>query len=220
MRGMNLLVSQLVSLLARGRHAGDGALAVNDPVLVVLPRTLGLRSASFAHRGALAPAQAGRGVGHNRSPALDWGSLPPGATDWLLVLEDPDVPRKKASVLAIAAGPADLVRLARGALRPSRAPAGLRFGRNTSGATGYDGPRPLPGHGPHRYVFQLFALRASPPDELLAGGRDALVPFLREHALASGRLDGVFQRDWLGRPAAQPPRRSRRRRPSRATPAA
>jgi len=65
----------------------------------------------------------------------------------------------------------------------------------------------LPGHGAHRYVFQLFALRHDPPDELVAGGRDALLPFLRDHAIACGRLDGVFQCDWRGRPVA-PPRRT------------
>ena len=185
---MNLIVSQIVSLVLRGRHAGETTLAVNDPVLGVLPRTLALRSDAFAHRGAMAAAQAGKGVGANRSPALAWSTLPPGATDWLLLLEDPDAPLRAAYVHAVVAGPAAISCLARGALKPSRAPAGLRFGRNTSGEVGYAGPRPLPGHGPHRYVFQLFALRASPPDDLLARGRDALVPFLREHALASGRL--------------------------------
>jgi Raf kinase inhibitor-like YbhB/YbcL family protein len=214
---MNLFVSQVVSLLTRGRHAGDAALAVNDPVLVVLPRTLGLRSDAFAHRGAMACAQAGKGIGDNRSPALAWNSLPPGATDWLLVVEDPDAPRKAAWVHVVVAGPAAMTRLVKGALKPSRAPAGLRFGRNTAGDAGYGGPRPLPGHGPHRYVFQLFALRATPPDDLLARGRDALVPFLREHALASGRLDGLFQRDWRGRPIAPPPRPRKRRRRTRAS---
>ena len=213
---MNLLVSQIVSLLTRGRHAGDATLAVNDPVLGVLPRTLGLRSDAFIHRGTMAQAQAGKGVGENRSPALAWSSLPPGATHWVLILEDPDVPLRRAWVHVIAAGPAELARLPKGALKPSRAPAGLRFGRNTSRDVGYGGPRPLPGHGPHRFVFQLFALRAEPPDDLLARGRDALVPFLREHALASGRLDGLFQRDWRGRPTAPPrPPRKKRRRSSR-----
>lgn len=32
------------------------------------------------------------------------------------------------------------------------------FGRNTWEPPGYAGPRALPGHGPHRCVFQLFAL--------------------------------------------------------------
>ena len=213
---MNLLVSQIVSFLLRGRHAGEASLAVNDPVLGVLPRTLGLRSDAFIHRGTMAPAQAGKGVGDNRSPALAWSSLPPGTTHWVLILEDPDAPLKSAYVHLVAAGPAETTRLAKGALRPSRAPAGLRFGRNTSRDVGYGGPRPLPGHGPHRYVFQLFALRAEPPDDLLARGRDALVPFLREHALASGRLDGLFQRDWRGRPTPPPrPPRKKRRRSSR-----
>lgn len=203
---MNLFVSQLVSLALRGRHAGDASLVANDPVLAVLPRTLTMRSDAFSHRGAMPVAHGGRGIGDNRSPDLAWDALPPGATGWLLVFEDPDVPSKKAWVHAIAAGPAAMTRLERGALRPSRAPGGLRFGPNTGEGMGYDGPRPLPGHGPHRYVFQLFALREEPPDPLVAGGRDALLPFLREHAIACGRLDGVFQRDWRGRPVA-PPRR-------------
>jgi len=212
---MNLVVSQILSLLLRGRHAGEAALAINDPVLCVLPRTLALRSESFVHRGAMSLAQAGRGVGGNRSPALAWGPLPQGSTHWVLILEDPDAPLKAAYVHLLAAGPAALVRLPKGALRPDRAPAGIRFGRNSSREAGYGGPRPLPGHGPHRYVFQLFALRAEPPDDLLARGRDALVPFLREHALASGRIDGLYQRDWRGRPVAPPRPPRKRRRASR-----
>ncbi len=35
---------------------------------------------------------------------------------------------------------------------------GVAFGRSTAGAQGYIGPRPVPGHGPHRYIFQILAL--------------------------------------------------------------
>lgn len=202
---MNLFVQQALSFLLRNRHAGDAALACNDPLLAALPRTLALRSEAFAHEGAMARVHAGPGVGGDRSPPLEWNPLPDGATHWALVLEDPDAPLKRPFVHAIAVGPASVSRLVEGDLNAANArsgvypPQALRFGRNTMGPPGYAGPRPLPGHGPHRYVFQLYALRMAPDDAALAGGLPALLPFLRREAVATGRLDGFYERDRQGR---------------------
>jgi phosphatidylethanolamine-binding protein (PEBP) family uncharacterized protein len=56
------------------------------------------------------------------------------------------------------------------------------------------GPRPVRGHGPHRYVFQLFALSrpiavGERPDraEVLAAMRGAVI--------ARGKLTGTYERD-------------------------
>ena len=213
---MNLRLQQALSWLLRDRRAGDATLAINDPLLAALPRTIELRSDAFAPAGPMARAQAGAGVGGDRSPPLEWSPLPAAATHWALVLEDPDAPLKRAFVHLIAIGAANVARLAEGALNAENAkdkdypPRSLRLGRNTMGPPGYAGPRPLPGHGAHRYAFQLFALRAAPGDAELAGGLPALMPFLRREALATGRLDGFYERDWQGReippvmPAATP----------------
>ncbi|MEN0107585.1 MAG: YbhB/YbcL family Raf kinase inhibitor-like protein, partial [Pseudomonas sp.] len=68
-----------------------------------------------------------------------------------------------------------------------------RFAANTFGKRAYVGPRALKGHGPHRYVFQLFALSC----ELDPGAVDTLGE-LHEYAagnvLACARLDVLFER--------------------------
>jgi phosphatidylethanolamine-binding protein (PEBP) family uncharacterized protein len=194
---MNPWVERLAGLLLRGRHAGDAHLACNDPALAGVPPLLALRSPAFNDRGALDRRHAGPGVGANRSPELIWQALPSCATHWALVVEDPDVPLRRPSRHALAFGPASFQRLAEGELDQRQAPTGVVLAPNGRGERTYLGPRPLPGHGPHRYVFQLFALDAMPPD-----ASDCIDPrpWLRQHALAWGRLDGVYQRDARGRP--------------------
>lgn len=198
---MNAFVRRWAGLLLRGRHAGDAALAWHDPRLQTLPATLALHSPGFAHGAALPLRHAGEGVGDNRSPALQWTGLPAGAHHWVLLMEDPDVPLRHAIVHLLAWGDASIDRLAEGALAAGQAPAGVTLAPNGLGTPGYDGPRPLPGHGTHRYVFQLFATDAPPAPGL---DRDALPAFLQRHARTRGRLDGLFARDWRARPV--PPR--------------
>ncbi|QNK65080.1 YbhB/YbcL family Raf kinase inhibitor-like protein [Variovorax sp. PAMC26660] len=193
-------VLRWAGLLTRGRHAGDTSLACSDEALARLPLALDLRSTGFAHGGAMARRHAGEGVGDNRSPALAWNALPPQATHWLLLCEDPDVPMARAITHLLAWGPRAIDALAEGALNAGHAPTGVALVLNGLGRSGYDGPRPLPGHGPHRYVFQLYALDAAPPAGL--SRETTLLPWLRTHALSRGRLDGLFRRDWRQRPIA------------------
>ncbi|MET3395829.1 Raf kinase inhibitor-like YbhB/YbcL family protein [Variovorax sp. 1140] len=196
-------VLRWAGLLMRGRHAGDASLACSDAVLARLPEMITLRSTDFTHGGAMPMRQAGEGVGDNRSPALAWAALPPQATHWLLLCEDPDVPLPHAITHLLAWGPASVDALAEDTLNAGAAPPGVTLAPNGLGRKGYDGPRPLPGHGPHRYVFQLYALDAAPPPDLSRDG--GLLPWLHAHALARGRLDGLYQRDWRGR-TVPPPR--------------
>jgi hypothetical protein len=66
-------------------------------------------------------------------------------------------------------------------------------GHNTIGRSAYAGARALPGHGLHRYVFQLFALDrglsfTKPPR--LRG----LLRAMRGSVIARARLDAFFER--------------------------
>ena len=90
--------------------------------------------------------------------------------------------------------------------------AGLRLGRNSYLQASWLPPDPPPGHGVHRYAFQVFALEAG---ARLEGepGREAVLEAIRERGLASGCLIGTYERpdtaisvgDEEGVPAILPP---------------
>jgi hypothetical protein len=58
---------------------------------------------------------------------------------------------------------------------------------------GYFGPRPVRGHGRHRYVFQIFAVDRPLPVGHPCGLRD-VVGAMTGHVVARGRLTGTFER--------------------------
>lgn len=130
------------------------------------------------------------------SPPLQWHGVPAAASEVVLVVEDGDSPTPLPLVHAIAHGlPAgDEGALAEAALsavgdtRPL-----VAMGRNSLLQTRWLPPDPPPGHGVHRYAFQVFALGpgAPLPDE---PGRDALRKALLERGLASGCLIGTYER--------------------------
>ena len=96
------------------------------------------------------------------SPPLQWLGAPTNAGSLALIVEDADAPTPQPLVHAIVV---DLVvgdgsgALAEGALSSEDGEAsGLRLGRNSFLQAGWLPPDPPPGHGVHRYAFQLFAL--------------------------------------------------------------
>jgi Raf kinase inhibitor-like YbhB/YbcL family protein len=134
---------------------------------------------------------AGIGVGENVSPPLEWTGVPRDAAELLLVIEDPDAPLRRPVIhLALAGIPPSLTGFDEGDLT-----TGGRFGRGTGsrGHQGYAGPRPIPGHGPHRYVFQLYAL-ATPLNVPGNAGARAIVAAADGKVLSRGRLTGLYER--------------------------
>jgi hypothetical protein len=77
-----------------------------------------------------------------------------------------------------------------GALQPET--AGMRFIPGSLGHRGYAGPRPIPGHGPHRYRFLVFALDRPIPDDVATA--KALLKQTAGHVLARGVLTGTYER--------------------------
>ena len=138
---------------------------------------------------------ASRAGGQNVSPALTWTSTA-GAAQLLLIVEDPDAPTRTPYLHCIALLDPSMAGLDRGALSDPVAP-GVRFARSAVGP-GYFGPAPPKSHGPHRYVFQLFALEAATDDAVgldtlpAAALRTLLTQSVR--VLARGRIDGRYQR--------------------------
>jgi phosphatidylethanolamine-binding protein (PEBP) family uncharacterized protein len=103
-----------------------------------------------------------------------------------------DVPfRRPIAHLALAGIPVEEVSFDEGALNKGAVPYGT--GRGSFGREGYAGPRPIPGHGPHAYVFQLFALGStlSLPTDASA---DAILQAMRGRVVGRGRLTGYYER--------------------------
>jgi len=128
------------------------------------------------------------GEGKDASPPLSWGSLPDGVRELALICDDPDAPRAQPFVHWVLYGlPPNLTGL------PEGGTGGGTEGKNDFGRTGYGGPMPPPGHGPHHYHFRLYAL-----DTTLGLKPDAtqgdLLAAMEGHVLAQGELVGTYER--------------------------
>jgi len=134
--------------------------------------------------------------GNGRSPPLQWTGVPESAVSVVVLVEDADAPAPHPFVHAIAVGlqPGDGA-LAEGALDAETAErAGTRVGRHSFLGKGWLPPDPPPGHGVHRYVFQVFAMAGLEPEWSDTPGRDEVLRALEEHAIASGCLMGTYER--------------------------
>jgi hypothetical protein len=191
----------LIGKLLMNRRAGEKDLVWNEVVLTG-PETLRLSSPAFADGGPIPSEHAGRRIGGaNVSPPLTWSELPAGTAQLLLVIEDVDAPTTKPFVHCVAL------------ISPDRAADGLPAGalsRDTPGpgvtllraqfGSGYRGPEPIRGHGPHRYVCQLFALGTPLPGTVDGMPLTRIPPrkipplVASGSLLARGRLTGVYER--------------------------
>jgi hypothetical protein len=112
--------------------------------------------------------------------------VPEEATSLALIVDDPDAPGGTFTHwLGWGLDPA-AAGLGEGEAAPVE-------GRTDFGATGYRGPCPPPGHGPHRYFFRLHALEAQL--ELAPGASKGEVEqALAGRSVAVAELIGTFER--------------------------
>ena len=108
-------------------------------------------------------------------------------------MQDPDVPIGKPATHALTLG----IGPARGGIpenaltNPSPVP-GIRHGKGALGRRGWAGPMPVRSHGPHAYVFQLYALDEAP--SLAAGFTlDDVLAAMEGHVIGRARLDGTYE---------------------------
>ncbi|MEF8788378.1 MAG: YbhB/YbcL family Raf kinase inhibitor-like protein, partial [Planctomycetota bacterium] len=114
--------------------------------------------------------------GDDVSPPLEISGVPDEAASLALVVDDPDAPGRTFVHWVAWNIPPDTSELPEGKL-----PAG-REGTNSFGETGYGGPCPPEGDGPHTYRFKLHALDAKLDLEAGAGA-DALYDAMDGHIL-------------------------------------
>ncbi|KAJ5115228.1 hypothetical protein NUU61_000987 [Penicillium alfredii] len=145
------------------------------------------------------------GAGH--FPTLRWPAVVASSAEikqYLLISEDPDAPLPNPIIHGIYYGIAptvtevtaeDFVEVESGG--PHALHGGWKYGQNRKG-TVYIPPRPLLGHGPHRYFFTLVALtqpldvsKMSPlptAEEVLQG--------IEGNVAGWGQWIGVYERVW------------------------
>ena len=179
----------VVGRMLSGVHAGESHLAWNQAALAGAPECIRLTSPDFAADGPLPGSAADPALGGlNRSPALAWSGVPPETAELVIIAQDPDAPLPRPVVHMIVAGILhDATSLAGGAAaeQPGR-------GEVHGGRRGYTGPKPPPGHGPHRYVFQIVAVDCS----LIFAAPPNLAELLKRiegHAIGRGRLIGTYE---------------------------
>lgn len=177
----------------RDQRAGLDQIAYNRVPLRAGQGSIAVTSGVFVDHGPLPVACTADGVGV--SPPLHWSGVPAAATSLVLIVEDADSPTPHPLVHAIAVG----LPVAEGALRGGAltddkdAPGAATLGRNSFLQHGWLPPDPPPGHGRHRYAFQVFALGGEEPVPE-APGRDALMAVLEARAIASGMIIGTYER--------------------------
>ncbi len=126
----------------------------------------------------------------NESPEVRWSGLPPGTQSLALVMDDPDAPSGTWNHWLLWDIPARLGGLATG--HPLHSP--FRSGTNDFGKTGYGGPCPPRGHGPHRYFFRLYALDVETLGVPAGARRVTLDRALARHTLAHAEYQGIYER--------------------------
>ncbi len=136
--------------------------------------------------------------GQNLSPALEWTDPPAGTKSFAVLLHDPDAPTGGAGFwhwLAVDI-PASVRSLPQGAgsADGKKMPAGSRQLETDFGEVGYGGPCPPKGHGPHRYVFTVYALPVEKLD-VKPTDRTAVVGFtINQSALAKASITATYGR--------------------------
>lgn len=165
-------------------------------------------SLAFVDHGPIPEKYTADGAG--QSPPLHWSGVPAATAEVVLIVEDADSPTPHPLVHAIAVGldtrfaPGDAGPLgasaagdgglAEGALSDvGDAEPTAEMGRNSFLSSAWLPPDPPPGHGVHRYVFQVFALEAGAALPTHPG-REAVRQAVQDRGLASGCLIGTFER--------------------------
>jgi Raf kinase inhibitor-like YbhB/YbcL family protein len=179
-----------IGRMLRRVRADQSKSVANDPAVRTAGRMM-LSSPAFDDGGAIPTVNSATRAGDNRSPALNWSGVPGGTQQLLLIIEDVDVPFPRPLIHSIAVLSPAATQVTEGALVTSNheirfAPAGL-------GRRGYQGPAPIPGHGPHHYGFHLYALDLAIPASTERKGIKGVLSAVDGHVLAAAHLIGTHE---------------------------
>lgn len=187
---------EVVGKILNPLRAGEKELLLSASKFASVPPSIQLTSPAFKN-GERIPALYTVEAG-DISPPLAWTNVPANTKELVLVVEDYDVPfpHPLMHLLVYSLSPTS-TGLEENALPSKDSPherPGLLLGKNSMGHQRYDGPAPIPGHGPHHYVFELLALQESLLFDSVPD-RSAFLDAIKDHSiLATGILIGTYER--------------------------
>lgn len=187
---------EVVGKILNPIRAGADELVVSASKFASVPKTIQLTSTAFedgGHIPALYTVEAG-----DISPPLAWSNVPPATRELILLVEDYDAPFPHPLMhLLVYSVPPTSTGFAEGCLPSKHDPTdrpGVLLGRNSMHNQRYDGPAPIPGHGPHHYVFQLLAMAESTLFDHVPDRNAFLNAIKDKTVLATGILTGTYER--------------------------
>ena len=122
--------------------------------------------------------------GNDAPPPITVDDPPKDTRSFAVIVDDPDAPKGTFTHWLAYNIPADTHAL--------RATAGKPL-KNDFGRSGYGGPCPPPGHGPHRYYFTVYAVDV-PALDVAGRSREDLETALEGHTLAKAQFMGRYER--------------------------
>ena len=185
----------MIGRLLRPLRSGTDKLAGNDP-RIAAPTTIAVSSPEFASGTVMPSAYRGKdGV----FPPIAWSNVPVSARELVVIVEDVDVPFPAPLVHAMAYGiDPGTTAFTAGAIPRVRAGGddyveGAWLGKAAGVVPGYAPPTPIPGHGPHRYVYQVFALDVKLRRFDRPPSKAQLLDAMAGHVLARGAVVGLAE---------------------------
>jgi len=202
-------IEYTIGLLLGSQRGRDAKLFHKTPAFSHLPHpSLEVKSPECGPSNSDLSSHHGKDGG-SQFPALSWQPSDPHAfanakvKEYMLIVEDPDAPLPTPIAHGVYyAIPADTLSV--DALSFDRAAGddanglkgGFKFGQNRMRNV-YGGPRPVLGHGPHRYFYQVIALSEKLDPNSFATDtptREELAKAVEGKVLAWGMWIGVFER--------------------------
>lgn len=129
--------------------------------------------------------------GKDSSPSLKWDDVPNETKSFVLTCVDPDAPMGDWIHWIVWNIPADWISLPKNISPEDQSQ--FTQGINSWGRTGYGGPCPPVGHGPHRYYFTIYALDKELSLDSSAQ-LDELLQVMENHIIGKGILMGKYER--------------------------
>jgi len=152
-----------------------------------IPKSINIYSPSFPSSGRIPDKYTCNGL--DVSPSLKWGNFTSNVKSFVIIVYDPDAPKKNFIHWIIYNIPANITELPEGIEKTEKTLFGYQ-GVNDFGRIGWSGPCP-PRGASHRYVFRIYAL-----DTLLnlssGVSLNDLLASMKGHVLSYGEVIGIY----------------------------